>query len=190
MLLNQTEFTDIKDELVNDVLDKLKNFAEQEAELLFRELENQPNTYLPDYSMRISDAMNLVKDAVAKELENCSEEEFEQFYPILKAHLPDILAEKAFDRFKDNVPFAYAKNIISSSLATKIVYREGVSFIEEQGVEGIAKNAFKYVEEEKAIAKLKEQLMEGDLDSEAKDIIYQILDKGGIRTKLNMGSEN
>ena len=186
MLLSQSEFTGLKDDIVKDVLVKLKQFAESEAELLFREASNSPGIFLPDFSQRISSAMNRVKDAVAEELENCSEEEFKRFYPILRAHLPESLANHAFDRFASQVPLAYAKNIVSSSLATKIVYREGVSFIEQQNNETIAQNAFKYLEEEMDIAKLKIQLMEGNLDEDAKETIYKILDNGGVRTKLQM----
>merc|ERR1719310_2594767 len=67
MLLDEAEFLEIKDELVEDVLRRLRELARLEAELLFREYGNYPGA-LPEFSERISRAINRAKEAVSNEL--------------------------------------------------------------------------------------------------------------------------
>jgi glutamate dehydrogenase len=53
MLLEKEEFLAIKREIVADILDRLRNLARLEAELLFRAYANYPGS-LPHFSERIS----------------------------------------------------------------------------------------------------------------------------------------
>lgn len=61
-----------QDEIVPDVLDRLRDVARREAELLFREHRNHPATPLPFISERISNAINSVTDAALKILDDAS----------------------------------------------------------------------------------------------------------------------
>merc|ERR1719482_1622512 len=67
MLISESEFLGIKEELVEDVLKRLRELARLEAELLFREYANYPGA-LPEFSERISRAINKAKEAVSNEL--------------------------------------------------------------------------------------------------------------------------
>lgn len=55
-----------------DVLERLRDVARREAELLFREHRNHPATPLPFMSERISNAINSVTDAALKILDDAS----------------------------------------------------------------------------------------------------------------------
>lgn len=59
-----------QEDIVLDVLEKLREAARREAELLFREHRNHPATPLPAISERISNAINSVTDAVLKILDD------------------------------------------------------------------------------------------------------------------------
>lgn len=54
------------------VLERLRDVARREAELLFREHRNHPATPLPFISERISNAINSVTDAALKILDDAS----------------------------------------------------------------------------------------------------------------------
>ena len=56
MLLSEEEFSEVKEELVADVLVRLRELARLEAELLFREF-NYAAGALPHFSERISNAI-------------------------------------------------------------------------------------------------------------------------------------
>ena len=47
MLLSTEEFLEVKNELVHDVLDRIRILAQLEAELLFREYKNYPGNVVP-----------------------------------------------------------------------------------------------------------------------------------------------
>jgi len=187
MLLSEEEFNTNKPQLVADVLEKLKGFARNEAELLFREHKLSGES-LPVVSQRISNAMNMVKDAVRDKLEGATFEDLKPYYSIIKDHMPKTLIDMAFDRFEERVPLPYAKNIIASSLASKIIYKEGIEFIESQKHQ-ISDSAFRYMEEEKKVQELKHSVLSNDLSPEARKIVAEILNEGGVRTRLSRGKK-
>merc|ERR1719208_753116 len=67
MLLSEEEFLAIKDEVVQDVLQRLRELARLEARLLFREYRNYPGA-LPHFSERISKSINRAYGAIRKKL--------------------------------------------------------------------------------------------------------------------------
>merc|ERR1712014_68648 len=67
MLLSEEEFLAIKDEVVKDVLQRLRDLAGLEARLLFREYRNYPGA-LPHFSERISKSINRAYGAIRKKL--------------------------------------------------------------------------------------------------------------------------
>merc|ERR1719461_2739833 len=67
MLLEEQEFLAIKTELVRDVLQRLRELAHLEAELLFREYRNYSGS-LPHFSERISKSINRAYGAIRKKL--------------------------------------------------------------------------------------------------------------------------
>jgi len=184
MLLSEDEFFENKEQIVSEVLDKLKSLCKMEALLLFREYENYPGS-LPEISQIISNAINVATDALTVAMDDLSVEELDSLLPLFRAHLPPTIAAIAFDeRVKERVPEQYIKNAIASCLASKLVYKEGSRFVDSQPRAMLAKMALRYIVKEKEIALLMEALQSADMDETKKQDILRLLDAGGARTAL------
>eukprot|EP00980_Cylindrotheca_fusiformis_P007187 scaffold1514_cov118-Cylindrotheca_fusiformis.AAC.7 len=184
MLLSEDTFFEHKEEIVGEVLAKLRDLAKMEAELLFREGRVYGKA-LPEVSQIISNCINSATDALSAALDTLSKEDRDQLLPLFRAHLPKTLADLAFDDVYEKVPDQYIKNAISSCLASKMVYKEGTKFIEAQQKDKLADVALLYIKKEKEVAKLMESLQDVEMDSEQKNNILRLLDAGGARTALN-----
>jgi len=189
MLLSKAEFMAIKPQLVADVLEKLRYLARLEGELLFREYRNYPGA-LPHFSERISFAIAKVTDAITDALAEVNVEDplFQELLPLIKENLPKKLAEVAGDRITERLPVQYMRNAIASTLASKLVYQEGIHLIETQPTEKIAERAFLYFRADQKMRHLAEEvqkLSEPGLQ-EHKPLIVDILKRGGARTSLSI----
>jgi len=129
MLLSGQEFVEHKPHIVTEVLEKLRGLAKLEAELLFREGQNNGGL-LPEISQVISNCINAATDALALALYSLSEADREALLPLFRSHLPKTIADLVFDWVHERVPPQYIKNAIASTLAAKMVYKEGTKFIE------------------------------------------------------------
>jgi glutamate dehydrogenase len=183
MLLSEREFKEHKEEIVGEVLEKLRHYARLEAELLFREFANYPGA-LPYFSERISNAINLARDAVTQALDGMTEEQYEELLPLFRDHLPRTVVELGFDHVREKVPGQYIKNAFGSCLASRIVYREGTHFIESQPRERLAELCLRYLEEEREVRRLLQRLDGGQLTVEETARVHKILDVGGVRSLL------
>ena len=96
-----------KEQIAKEVLDKLRNLAKMEAELLFREFKNYGES-LPQVNKLISGAVNIASDTIAEET----------------------MEDLAFDNVHEHVQGQYITNAIASCLASKLVYKEGTMFVE------------------------------------------------------------
>jgi len=180
----------IKPELVRDVLKRLRHLARLEAELLFREYRNYPGS-LPHFSERISNAINKVTDALTDALAVYNPEDtlFQELLPLVKENLPEKLAEMAWDRVPSRFPVQYQRNAIASTLASKLVYQEGIHFVETQPDEKLAERAIEYYREDQRIQGLVRKLensTEEPLRGEDADKILDLLKRGGARTLLRV----
>mmetsp|Transcript_27688 Transcript_27688/g.66694 ORF Transcript_27688/g.66694 Transcript_27688/m.66694 type:complete len:1242 (+) Transcript_27688:257-3982(+) len=185
MLLSEDEFFEHKEAIVEEVLEKLRGLAKREAELLFRESNNYGES-LPDVSKIISDAINAATDALSTALDTLSEEDQEQLLPLFRAHLPKTIADLSFDRVHERVPKQYIKNAIASTLASKMVYKEGTRFIEALPKKKLAETALKYIQKEKEVVQLMESLENSTMSEDEKRKVLELLDQGGARTALNL----
>ncbi|KAL7566432.1 hypothetical protein ACA910_000913 [Epithemia clementina (nom. ined.)] len=183
MLLSEEEFFQHKTQIVSEVLEKLRGLAKMEANLLLSEFEMYGGS-LPERSQIISNCINMMKDALSKALDTLTEEDRDSLLPLFRANLPKTMADLAFDAVRTRVPGPYIKNAISSSVASKLVYKEGTSFILSLPKERLAAVALKYIEKEKQIATLIESLGTSNLPDDDKMKISQLLDAGGARTAL------
>ncbi len=183
MLLSEEEFFSNKETIVEEVLAKLRGFAKLEAELLFREADIYDGA-LPEVSQIISNCINAATDALSGALDTLSTEDREQLLPLFRAHLPKTIADMSFDHVHERVPEQYIKNAISSSLASKMVYKEGTKFIESQPKHKLAEIALRYIQKEKEVVALMESLRAADIPDEEKQKILHLLDAGGARTAL------
>jgi glutamate dehydrogenase len=185
MLLSEDEFFEHKEDIVEEVLAKVRGLARLEAELLFREAENYGGS-LPEVSQIISNAINAATDALSAALDTLSEEERKELLPLFRDHLPKTMADLSFDHVHERVPDQYINNAISSCLASKLVYKEGTKFIEELPKHKLAEMALKYVKKEKEICVLMESMSKSNLDDTEKEKILKLLETGGARTWLSL----
>jgi glutamate dehydrogenase len=183
MLLTEEEFFDNKEQIVGEVIEKLRGLAKLEATLLFREFENFGGS-LPEVSQVISNCINQATDALTVALDTLTEDDREALLPLFRAHLPKTMADMAFDRVHEKVPDQYIKNAIASCLASKLVYKEGTKFISSQPPSHLAENALKYLEKEKEVAALLEQVAQSNISESEKQRITALLEMGGARTAL------
>jgi len=184
MLLSDAQFKEHKEEIVAEVLEKLRHYARLEAELLFREFANYPG-HLPYFSERISNAINLARDALTLGLENMTEEQYQDLLPLFREHLPPTVVALGFDHVREKVPAQYIKNAFACTLASRIVYREGTHFIESQPRERLAELCLRYLEEEREVQGLVASLESGQpLTTEQRAQVHTILDVGGVRSLL------
>lgn len=189
MLLTKPEFMSIKPELVEDVLVRLRYLAKLEADLLFKEYKNYPGA-LPHFSERISMAIAKVTDAVTDKLADVQPEDelFQKLQPLIRENLPKKLADVAGDRIAKQFPVQYQRNAIASSLASTLVYKEGIHLVETQPIEKLAERAFAYYFEDLKMRKVISDVEAADLGAanEHKSVIVDVLKKGGARTALNI----
>ena len=92
----------------------------------------------------------------------------------------------SFERAADKVPRQYIRNAIASSIASKIVYREGTIFVESQPKERLAELALDYISKEKEIVILKEVLRNTDMPETEKQNIIDLLEIGGVSAALKL----
>jgi len=188
MLLDEDEFLAIKEELVEDVLVNLRKLARLEADLLFREYSQYPGS-LPDFSERISNAINRGKSAIQKHLVDMQRGDklYQELLPLfLEEHLPKKLAQVAADRVDQRIPLDYLKNAFASSLASKLLYREGTHFLESQPTERLADLAILYYRSELHVKNLLTSVDQANLPDDAKQEVLALLRQGGARSALQI----
>lgn len=185
MLASEEEFFQNKEVIVQEVLSKLKGFAKLEAELLFKEADLYGES-LPQVSQIISGAINTATDALSLALDSLSVEDQEQLIPLFRNHLPETLAELGFDKVHERVPAQYIKNAIASTLASKMVYKEGTRFINALPKQRLAETALRYIQQEKEVSRLIETLEQTEMSAKEKNKILELLEAGGARTALSL----
>lgn len=185
MMLSEDDFVLHKEQIVAEVLEKLRGLAKMEAELMFREFANDGGA-LPEISQIISNSINAATDALAEALDALPEKDLEELLPLFRAHLPKTISDLAFDRVHETVPDQYIKNAIASSLAAKMVYKEGTKFISALAKGKLAATALRYREKEKEVNLLLSKLKEANMPEEEKEAIIKLLDAGGARTALGV----
>jgi len=187
LLTDENDFFAKKDQIVSEVLAKLRGLAGLEARLLFREQKNAySDKSLPEVSQIISNSINKATDALTTALATLSEEDRDQLLPLFRAHLPPTLADMAFEHVHERVPEQYIQNAIASCLASKLVYKEGTKFIDNNQPHKLAEIALEYVKKEKEIATLMHAIEETDMPDEEKQRVLKLLDAGGARTALSL----
>lgn len=189
MILSEEEFMKHKSDLIADVLVKLREAGNNEAELLFREYANYPGS-LPSFSERISNAINKVTDAIYSKLEDLPKNDqlVKSLLPLVKENMPKKLAELGWHAVPDAFPLQYQKCAMASTLASKLVYQEGIHLVEAQPPDLIAERAINYYFSDIHIKSLVADLEKKDLGVSAteKEEILSLLRKGGARTAMDI----
>jgi len=191
MLLSKNEFLEIKPIFVQQVLEKLRLFAEREAKLMFREYRHHnEQRALPNISTDISAAINRTTDAlhIALASENISADEYEHLYPILKDFLPSELVLTSWTHIKERIPDTYIRNLLSTILASELVYREGVEYVNSISDKQLSAVAISYLTERQTVEQLTKKIICGeDLSPVEAQKVAAILEYGGTRTAIEFG---
>lgn len=187
-ILDRAEFEELKPRLVQEIVDRIRSLARLEASLLFREFSNYPTEGgLPEISMRISQCINHIKDAVISDMEqNGDHQAFTLFTSLAPEHLPPTLAMYAIDRIH-RLPQGYVAAAVASFVASRLVYSEGINFCETLPKERLAQIALDFVDAqrrtEQAVSAVKSAT---GLDDAHRDAIIRLLNRGGARASLDL----
>ncbi|MHC5024259.1 MAG: NAD-glutamate dehydrogenase domain-containing protein [Planctomycetota bacterium] len=185
MLLSEDEFLGIKDRFVQEVVQKLRTLARREAELLARFHQYHPHVPLPEMSTRLSRVMIRAADAIEAAIENLHAAEPDLVRRLVLDHLPPVLVEQAGERLWTNTPRPYLMWIMAKSLAARIVYREGIEYLEEMPRDAIARLASRYLALELERQTLIEALDRSDLPPPQRQRIADLLSRAGILSTLD-----
>lgn len=131
LTLSKEEFLAIKEIYVSEVIKILRQKADQEAKLLFRSLAQFENKTLVELSLMISKEINHLTDILLEKLSEKADEILaDPFYQeIIVKHCPPILQEKYRERILERLPDAHKIAILSSAIASYVVYKEGLGWI-------------------------------------------------------------
>ncbi len=153
MLLDDAAFLKIKDQYVEEVLEKLRRFARWEGTLLLAEARRRSRTPLTELATRVSKTMNSAADLVHKAVETWSPDD-PLYRSIVLEHVPDILSTTVGDRLFRDLPRPYLDWLVSKSLSSRLVYREGLDFFEHIEADSIGPVVHRYMEKESELRRM------------------------------------
>ncbi len=183
MVLEEEEFLAIKSVYVDQVLVKLRELARLEAELLITEHQRHPETSLPQLSTSLSRIINAAAPAIAASIAGWNKEDLEHARQLVHDHLPKILFETGGDRVWTKLPERYLHWMMANRLASGIVYREGIDFLDGMEPEAVAQLALQYLRKSAELRKLLDSIDESALPERAE--VIRLLGRGGIRALLH-----
>ena len=177
LILEPKEFMSIKDAYVAQVIEKLRNKADLEAKILLREFhERGGKQNLVNLSKVLSQVINRVTDLVSADLEGLSEKEFRSPLNdhLLLNYVPQVLAGKYPDRILKDIPRSYRQAVISADIAAKLVYAEGITYLENLADDDVVRTVKFYVESQRRIVEILNDLESSSLpDKESLALIVR-----------------
>ena len=182
MVVTEEEFLRIKQQFVAEVLEKLRFLARREAELLLREHERAPHVPLAELSTRLSRVMIRTSDAIEEAIPDLPDHDRAVARELVTTHLPQSLVEVASDRLWERMPQRYQHSIVAATLAGRIVYREGLDFLEMVPTGSIPRIAFRYLKQERETDLLRDEVLGSSLPHRQR--IAALLERGGTRAGL------
>lgn len=179
MLLSEEEFLELKQEFVSDIIAKLKELALLEARLLLIERRHNADITLPDLSKRISKVIERSARAIAGVAERLPSSTLQK---LIGAYLPATLVQKVGEAGLLQLPEQYTIHLIAASIASKIVYREGLSYFESMHRRDVADYALRYLEKEAITATFVAEVLGSTLAN--KERIAHLLNHGATRIAM------
>lgn len=129
LTLTDEEFIEHKDQLVQEILERIKQCALDEATLMLKEYEEEtrPLTAISD---DISKRINYFTDQLLKHLEGVelSTRPKDPLNKCLLSYCPRLLTQKYRDRLLHQLPDNHKKAIIASHIASRLVYKRGMKW--------------------------------------------------------------
>ncbi|NBO37832.1 hypothetical protein EBU99_04535 [bacterium] len=182
LTLSPEEFAALKTTYVGQVIQILREKADDEAKLLFREWQKRGSeTNLVDLSYEVSAEINKAKDITRERLNRLSDAELssEKFNFILYQHCPQILVEKYRDRIVSRLPRAHKIAIMSAYMASHLIYKEGLTWLDTLDSEQVFKLALEYIDAEQAVDRMIVDVSNSSLPE--KDKLVAILKGAGAK---------
>lgn len=182
LTLSEDEFIEIKEDYIKEVIDILRMKADQEAKLLFKSyiLEDEQKSFV-ELSLEISKEINEITDILLEELyKNAKGILADPLYKtVIEEHCPPIMRAKYIDRIHERLPDSHKIAIISTFIASYIVYKEGLGWSK-----GIPKKFWyttliTYIKKDRLTHELIKSVMDSNLEN--KEQINAILSKSAAR---------
>lgn len=195
---------------VAQVLERLRELAGLEAQLLFSEAQLYPAEPLYALSERVSRlppsahcapftahcspltatfpvsplaqvslAILRASRAMEEALANMEEDQRRRLWPLVREQLPSCLFEHHAARLPQRLPWEYQSAMISSGFASRLVYREGLSFCEALPDHRLPTFALRYLQQEQIVKGLARQVADGG--AAYAEQVESLLLRGGVR---------
>jgi len=191
LTISEKEFLEIKPTYVSQVIDILRQKADLEAKLLFREyIRSGRRRTLVELSMDVSREINEVTDVLLEELTKREKEvERDEFFiDLVLMHCPKILVEKYRARILERLPLAHKIAILSAYMASNIVYREGLGWLDRIAVEQRYAVCLSYMKNDKLRGELMASVDKSSLPNKEK--ILAILQRSATRDLTILGLDH
>lgn len=193
LILSETEFLEIKDVYVKELLDILRARARAEARVLMREFKMAGGkSTITELSYQLSDSINALADRVAVVLEEevTSVAADPQLSNVVLSYCPAILVEKYGDRIVNDLPYKHQLALIASFVSAKMLYQEGIGWADRLvSVRSVREVVLGYLEEEKKVATVLAEVRVSGLKHAA--LIEEIVESAGRKfltmNKLGLG---
>ncbi len=181
LLLTSEEFYAIKDQYVKEVLERLREKAALEANLLFSEYkQGGGRKTLVQLSKEISEEINQVTDLLLEAFTQEREKllEGELFRRLLVLYCPPVLREK-YEARLFTLPHSHIVAILAASIASYIVYREGLGWLESIDKKEQYQTVLTYMQRDRFADQLIQQVEESALGN--REEIVAILKKSAAK---------
>ena len=181
MVLAPDALAEIRPKLADEVRDKLRNIAKSEAVRLLADYLADPSTLLPDRAVALSRGILRATDAIAEVLVCLCDDEKTKLLAVARAHLPALLVEAAGPRL-ERLPADYVGRMVASALAARVVYREGLAFVDTVPFERLGRRCLAYFHRERETEALAFEVARSSLPGAAR--VADLLRAGGARAAL------
>ena len=171
LVMNEEEFVAMKRRYVREVLEILKERAGAEARLMLRELRAADGSlHLTRISLELSTEINAVADAfyayLAETMPDITSDP--ELCEVLLQYCPPVLVERFRQRILTQVPAKHQYALISSFIASRIVYAEGAGWLERICAQRDVREVLTaYLAQEKKLAGFLEALRRSGLRDKA-----------------------
>ena len=184
LLIDEQGFLDIKGAFVSEVLERLRGLAQKEAAVLFSQYQRRPDIPLSQVSVRLSGAINRMKDAIIGRLQSLEPADAARANALVAQHLPPSLRQAAGATAIAALPKAYFHRVIASVLAGEIVYREGIDYLDGVGPERLGTLAIQYLRHVEETRRLIDAIAHTEIAE--RERIIQLLEHGGVRASMSL----
>ncbi len=185
LLLSESELMAVKAIFVEQVLERLRRAARLEAELLFEEHRLRPATPHFEISILLSLEINRIASALMARFPNLEREHVSLVRETVLDYLPPVLAEAAGERVWTRLPPSYLTQLVCTSIAAGLVYREGLDYFRDVADSRLADLALAYVVRDRTNRELVTEVERSGLARAPE--IARLLQVGGTRAALKLG---